>query len=190
MGEQTDARRDRWLRRLRDGERLRLHRGYRTRRRAVIALAVVLASVLLEGVMIARDAGLLQLMLLPLVLAILVLGHTYEWGRVAHGALQLAEDALLLWDWRNKVRRIRYGDLAAVACVRRLPRKTSVLVCHSEEGSTQSPEWTPVLTWHRSASAASAVAAELARRAGLTRRSEGLWTRPYCEDIPPLTFLD
>jgi hypothetical protein len=188
MAEHADARRDEWLRQLREGERVRLYRGYRSRQGKVTALLLGLVFAILEAVMIARDAGLLQLVLIPLVLAFLLFGHVYGWGRIAHAALQLRGDHFLLWDWRNRARRIPYRELAAVAVVKRFRRQTGVRVCHSEEGSTRSPEWTAVLTWPGSAPIASAVAAELARRAELTQRSEGLWARAYEEELPPMPY--
>jgi hypothetical protein len=186
MAEHADARRDEWLRQLREGERVRLYRGYRSRRAKVIALVLALVGVIIEIVMVAWDAGLLQLLLLPLVLAIFLFGYVYEWRRIAHGALQLRDDHFLLWGWRNKARRIAYHDLAAAAVVKRFRRQTGVRVCHSRKGPTGPLEWTAVATWHGGAEAASAVAAELARRAELTPRSERLWARAYEEELPPM----
>ena len=185
MAEQADGLGDEWLRRLREGERVQIYRGYRSWRGKVIALVLALVFLIVETVMIARDAGLLQILLLPLVFAILLFGHVYEWGRIAHGALQLKDDHFILWDWRNKARPIPYRELAAVAVVKRFPRQSGVRVCHSKQGSTRPPQWAAVLTWPGSASIASVVAAELARRAELTPRSEGLWTRAYEEELPP-----
>jgi hypothetical protein len=180
MAEHADALGDEWLRRLREGERVQVYRGYRSRRAKVMALALALVFVIVETMMIARDAGLLQILLAPLVLAVLLFGHLYGWGRVAHSALQLKDDHFLLWDWQNRARHIPYRELAAVAVVKRFPRQSGVRVCHSEEGSTRPPEWRAVLTWPGSAPTASAVAAELARRAELTHRSPTRRSCPRC----------
>jgi hypothetical protein len=187
MGE---ALRDEWLRRFREGERVRVYRGYRTRRRAGIALALALVLAVAEVIMIARNAGLVELLILPLVAAISIFWALYEWGIVVHSAVQLSDSQLLVWDWRNRVQRIRYQDLAAVRSSKHFPRETKVRVCHGEKSSTQPLKWTLVLTWPRRVSTSSAVAEELAWRAGLTPRSEGLWTRAYAEELPPTLFWE
>jgi hypothetical protein len=151
----------------------------------VVALVVAIGAAVFEVVMMAREAELLQLLLLPLVAAMIFLGAIYRWGCVAHGAVQLRDDHLLLWDWRNRAQRFAYGDLAAVACATRFRRWTTIRVAHGDGNSTEALEWLPVVTWRKDAPAAIAVAAEVAQRAGLQERAEGMWTRAYAEDLPP-----
>jgi len=186
----AEARREEWLRRFREGKRVRIYRGYLTRRSAAIALAVSFAFVVAEVIMVTREADLVELLLLPLVPAISIFGAIYEWGRVAHSAVQLADEQLLLWDWRNKERRFAYRGLEAVACIKRFPRHRTVRVCGRAEDRTASLEWTALLTWPGSTPTACEVAEELARRAGLTLRSEGLWARPYVQEVPPVLFWE
>jgi hypothetical protein len=123
------------------------------------------------------------------VLRSFMLGPRYEWGRTADGALRLADDHFLLWPGARRVRRVRYDDLAAVRHVDLFGKQTAVRICHREEGSAEPLQWLPVLTWEGEAPVANALAAELARRAGLTQHSPGSWARGSPQELPPLPPL-
>jgi hypothetical protein len=146
-------------------------------------------------VMIARGSGVgpvelaICIIVAAVVLRSFMLGPRYEWGRTADGALRLADDHFLLWPGARRVRRVRYDDLAAVRHVDLFGKQTAVRICHREEGSAEPLQWLPVLTWEGEAPVANALAAELARRAGLTQHSPGSWARGSPQELPPLPPL-
>ncbi len=177
-----------WLANFLEGKRVWLYGGHRVHKREVIVFVLSLLFGLAEVILITREAGFTQLMLLPIFTALIIFGAIYERGQVIHSSIQLSDISFFMWDWRNQSKQIEYKNIVAVECVNRF-QHAKVSICLHQDQMNQL-EWEVLLIWHKGAQIASAVATELARRAELTKRSERLWTTAYEEVLPQKLFWE
>ncbi len=178
-----------WLADFLAGKRVWLYGGHRARKHTGVMFVSSLLFGLVEVILIARDAGFTQLVLLPIFTALIIFGTIYERGRFLHSSIQLSDISFFMWDWRNQLKQIEYKNIVAVECVDRFLQPTKVSICLHQDQTNQL-KWEVVLTWSKSAQIANAVATELARRAELTKHSDRLWKTVYEEVLPPKLFWE